>query len=316
VKDIDQFVRRLTHSSHGESPAVLGFLHVRNEELRIEQVLDHHRKLGVEAFYVVDNMSTDGTLRILENEIDVNLFTSTLEFKESNCGITVMNHLLDEHGSGSWCLLVDADEHFVYPHCEHKNIRMLTRYLEKNGFDSLFTLMVDMYSRSPVSEARVLPGQTLSDVCHYFDAEPYQKLARPTFPFVDYRGGPRMRLFWEKSDGTHPPTISKVPLVRWKKGLRYAAAAHYMHPPPARLANITGALLHYKFLSDFHERAKIEVARKQHYANAREYRRYLSRLDAEPSLSLYHDGSVRYTKSTDLVKAGLCTNATEWSLFI
>ncbi len=30
---------------------------------------------------------------------------------------------------------------------------------------------------------------------------------------------------------------------------------HFMHPAPAHLAGVTGALLHFKFLSDFHHRA-------------------------------------------------------------
>ena len=34
--------------------------------------------------------------------------------------------LLDEHGTGAWCLTVDADEVLVYPRCEKARLPALT----------------------------------------------------------------------------------------------------------------------------------------------------------------------------------------------
>ena len=114
-------LRCLKQARTTTSSTVVGFLHVRNEESRISHVIDHHRQLGIQEFYVVDNMSTDQTVSILESYPDVNLFLSSNGFANSRFGMTVMNPLLDEYGSGKWCLMVDADEHFVYPQCEHKS---------------------------------------------------------------------------------------------------------------------------------------------------------------------------------------------------
>ena len=176
--------------------------------------------------------------------------------------------------------------------------------------------MLDMYSNTSIKDTMIPSTGKLVDVCNYFDGSGYQKFPAPTFPFVDYKGGPRKRVFWSESDACHPPTISKVPLVRWSRGMRYVSVAHYMKPSPQRLANVTGALLHFKYFSDFHERAQLEVSREQHYANAREYKKYLSKLEQNPHLSLHQNESVKYNKSLDLVKAGLCSSSNEWGVFI
>lgn len=308
-------VQLLRQKKAKANSSVAAFLFVRNEEVRIRHVLEHHRQIGVEEFFVVDNMSTDQTRTILENEEDVNLFLSQSDYSEIEFGMSVLNRLLDEFGSGKWCLTVDADEHFVYPHCEHRTLKAFIRYLERYEFDSVFSLMIDMYSKTSVKAAEVPPNRKLSDVCSYFDRGPYKRLQSSVFPFVKFIGGPRRRMFWERMDGFHPPTISKVPFVKWSEGLRYVSSAHSMSPSPRKLANVTGALLHYKYLSDFHARAIEEVERQQHFANAREYKKYLAKLELNPDLSFHYGGSVRYEKTSDLVKAGLCATTTEWELF-
>lgn len=309
-------VQAIKRSRTGTTPSLVAFLHVRNEEARIPHVLDHHRRLGIQEFFVVDNMSTDRTRDILGSADDVNLFLSSSGYADTGFGMKVLNPLLDEHGSGKWCLVVDADEHFVYPHCENKSLRSFTRYLDKHGFDSVLALMVDMYGDGSIQDTRLRPDARLVDVCRYFDGTAYYKKTSGLFPFVEVRGGPRMRAFWDKADGFHPPTISKVPLVKWSAGMRYVSSTHYMTPAPKRLANVTGALLHFKYLSDFHDRARIEAGRQQHFAGAREYKRYLDRLESDPALSLFHAGSVRYDRSSDLVRAGLCATTNEWGMFI
>ena len=40
--------------------AVSALMVVRNEAIRLPHVFEHHRKLGVDRFFVVDNGSTDG----------------------------------------------------------------------------------------------------------------------------------------------------------------------------------------------------------------------------------------------------------------
>jgi hypothetical protein len=50
-----------------------------------------------------------------------------------------------------------------------------------------------------------------------------------------------------------PPLLTKVPLARWLPGRRHVAADHLM-APPGNPGDVTGALLHFKFLQDFTDR--------------------------------------------------------------
>jgi hypothetical protein len=56
--------------------AILGFLSVRNEALRLPAMLNHHRRLGVDQFVIVDNDSDDGTRDLLAAMPDVQLYSA------------------------------------------------------------------------------------------------------------------------------------------------------------------------------------------------------------------------------------------------
>jgi hypothetical protein len=309
-------VELLRKSPNSPSTGVIGFLHVRNECLRIGGVLDHHRRLGVSEFFVIDNLSEDGTREYLATQDDVNLFLSRVEYSQGKYGLNATNELLDRYGSGRWCLTVDADEYFVYPHCETKNLSVLTRFLEANRYDSMFAVLLDMYGKRSISETSAAPGQSLWECCPHFDLGPYARVSKKLFPFFELRGGPRQRVFWDSSESFHPPAVSKVPLVKWQTGYRYVASTHFMKPAPQRLADLSGALLHFKFLSDFHDRARLEALRGQHFAGAREYKKYLEGIQADPELTLHFEGSGTYRKSGDLVQSGICRNSGAWSFFM
>lgn len=297
------------------SAGVLGIMHVRNEMLRMEGVLQHHRRLGVDEFLIVDNGSTDGTLQYLEAQADVSLFLSEQPYSQGRYGLDATNALLDRYGEGRWCLTIDADEYLVYPHCENKSLSLLVRYLERQGAEAVTAILLDLYSARSIADTQPEPGRPLWEVCPHFDGDPYSCIKADLFPFVEIFGGPRRRVFWDRGSTFPPPTVNKVPLVKWRKGYRYVSSTHFMKPAPARLAQVSSALLHFKFLSDFHHRAEHEAARRQHYDGAREYRKYMEKLAENPSLSLFYEGSKEYRKSTDLVQAGLIRNAPGWSFF-
>src|SRR5690348_1747415 len=81
------------------------------------------------------------------------------------------------------------------------------------------------------------------------------------------------------------PTLMKIPFVRWLPGTRYQSNHA---TTPIKLSEITGALLHFKFLEDFTERVETEIKRKEHWDSASEYRRYHATIKNNPSLRLYY----------------------------
>lgn len=297
-------------SVHNE---IRAFMVARNEVLRLPAVLNHHRMLGIDRFFIVDNDSTDGTVDFLLNQPDVHLFQTRDSFSNSQCGYAWTNTLLEMFGTGGWCLTIDADEQFIYPHYESVNIHSLCDVLDRSGARGLFTVFLDMYSDRPIQETLYRSGDALLEACPFFDASPYRCVQTEHFPSLQVYGGVRERVFWNRGGSGHSPTLSQVPLVRWQEGTRYLLCRHAMTPVP--IAAITGALLHYKFLFDFHEKVKVEAERGEHFAGGSEYKEYTRAMDQDGGLCLFGDRSLRFTGSSQLIDLGLMSSAPDLDLF-
>jgi glycosyltransferase involved in cell wall biosynthesis len=318
---------------------IRAFMTVRNELLRLPSTLDHYRKIGVTRFFVVDNGSTDGSKEFLLVQPDCHIFVTHNSFSESLCGVEWQNTLLDQYGTNHWCLVADADEWFVYPGYESQLLPKLAAYLERSGAQGIFAFLLDMYGPGTIAESICEPERSLLDACRYFDTD-YAWHRRPRipgiesarFPEYDVFGGPRLRLLFPKIKSYFyiirilwrtldfvpfplpevlrtPPTLTKIPFVRWLPGTRYQ---HNHATLPIKLSDVTGALLHFKFLQDFYARVVDEVNRKEHWDGASEYGRYLAKLRQNPSLSFHYSGSAAYEGSEQLVRLGLLREDEEW----
>jgi hypothetical protein len=109
-----------------------------------------------------------------------------------------------------------------------------------------------------------------------------------------------------------PPVLRKIPFVRWVPGTRYLSSHT---TTPIKLADITGVLLHFKFLQDFDARVHTELTRKEnpvHGGWATELVRYQARLKDNPSLSFQYPGSVAYEGSDQLIALGLLREDQRW----
>lgn len=294
--------RRPLQITKGE---LLSVVVVRNERLRLPYFLEYHRGLGIDRFLVIDNDSVDGSTELLLDEPDVHVFHTAQRYAASGYGVTWMNALLEAHASGHWVLTVDADELLVYPGCEEANLRELTSLLDYRHTDAMLTFLLDMYSDRPIHSTHYLAGTPFLKACPFFDADTYVWDETDQYrALVPSRGGARARIFWGDSDrGRPPPYLPKIPLVRWKTGRAYRASTHLL--PGASLADVTGALLHFKFFSDFPRRAAEEAARGEHWQGAAQYEIYRQVLEERPDLKMSYEGSVRYRSSGQLVALGL-----------
>lgn len=293
--------------------SVVCFSIVRNERLRIESFLNHHRSIGIEHFIFVDNASDDNTTHLLSAQRDVSLFITNEQFGKSNLGVNWITPLLDKYCCEGWALTLDADELLVYPNYEKNNIRKLCDYLDFKKCAAVVTITLDMYSSKSIKLTVHNPGASLTDTCPYFDAGPYEiGRRRDAFPFLYFHGGARTRYFWRSDTGFTPPYITKVPLVKWDGRCRYSSSTHEMLPSPGTLSGITAALLHFKFLDDFHARAIVESVRKQHFANAREYKQYKEIMEGNPDASLYYEKSTPYEGSKTLLELNIIKSELEW----
>ena len=260
---------------------IRAFMNVWNESLRLDSTLKHYRQLGVHRFFVVDSGSTDGTLDYLAAAPDVHVFSAV-----GDDGMAWINALLDTFGTGHWTLTVDADELFIYPHCEQQlELPLFCRYLSYVGAEAVACVSLDMYAASPVRDAVHQPGTPLLNTCRYFDAAPYRIVQTEVCPYFEIHGGLRERVF-RQTPPNQPAVLSRVPLVRWQAGTQYLRGTGNI--TPVKIANILAALLRFEFLSDFSERAQSRIT-----------------LGEGPSTNLYSSSSVQFENSAQLVELGL-----------
>ncbi len=289
--------------------AILAFVTIRNEAVRLPYFLEHHRKLGVDHFLFIDNDSDDGSGDMLAAQPDVSLWVTGEGYKQSRFGLDWLTWLQRRHGSGHWCLTLDADELLVYPYHETRNLRALTGWLQAQGLPSFGAMMLDMYPKGPLAAQTYVPGQEPTAVVSWFDSGNYVVQVQPRMRNLWIQGGARARAFFA-SDPRRAPTLNKVPLVRWERGFAYVNSTHAVLPRRLNAVfdetgaeRISGVLLHTKFLPIIVEKSAEERQRQQHFANSSLYEGYYASLIDSPDL--WCPRSHRYTGWRQLEALGL-----------
>ena len=278
---------------------ILAVVVVRNEAARLPYFLNHHRRLGVSHFLVVDNGSDDGTVELLQDQPDVSLWRTKASYRASRFGLDWTNWLLLRYGRRHWCLTLDADELLVYPHWETRPLPALTRWLDGLGVPALAAMMLDMYPQGPLAAQEYRAGDDPLAILQWFDSGNYSLQIQPRLRNLWIQGGPRARSFFA-DDPRRAPTMNKVPLVKWNWRYAYFNSTHTLLP--ARLnavfdetggEMISGALLHTKFLHTILSKSAEEKARRQHFADPERFGDYYDGLMADPDL--HTPASTRYT---------------------
>ncbi|MEO6299673.1 MAG: glycosyltransferase family 2 protein [Paracoccaceae bacterium] len=289
--------------------AILGFMTVRNERLRLPHFLDHHRKLGVDHFLIVDNLSQDGTREWLQEQPDVSLWSTQAGYRQSRFGLDWITPLQRRYGHGHWCLTLDADEILVYPYWETRNLRALTQHLRAEGRQSFGAMMLDMYPKGPLEVQEYTAGQDPITVLPWFDSGNYVVQVQPKMRNLWIQGGVRARAFFA-GDPRKAPTLNKVPLVFWDRGYVYVNSTHAILPRALNAVFdetggewLSGILLHTKFLPIVVEKSREEQERREHFANSALYDDYYHGVIASPNL--WTETSARYTGWRQLEAMGL-----------
>ena len=288
------------------------FLVARNEILRLPFWFTYYRKLGVDRFFVVDNASLDDSQNYLLKQSDTHVFYTEESFSNKEIWL---KKLMDQYGIGHWCLVVDADELFQYPLCEEKTLQSLCGLLDKKGDTAMENLLVDMYPKNAVGETFYVSGTNFIEHSPYFDPYCYDRrlcmrrhiLLGKKFPMVAYYGGTRKRLF-----GIEHLCCSKISLVKYSKRVFLDAGIHFVLG--AKVSDVQGVVLHFKFLHDFFQRVQEEVIREEHFNHAKEYKQYQEKIDTEQFGLIYHDKSIKYINTEQLLNLGfmkICPNYTE-----
>lgn len=290
IRKRSELARVIDRTAGIETDDILCFAVIRNEAVRLPWFLDHHRRLGVAHFLIVDNESDDGSDALLAEQPDVSLWRTGAGYKASRFGVDWVNWLLARYGHGHWCLTLDADETLVYPYWDTRDLRALTAWLDRQGREIFGAMMLDIYPKGPVGAQSYQAGDDPSAVLQWFDPANYGMRVQRPMGNLWLQGGPRARAFFA-DDPRRAPTLNKVPLVRWNRRFAYVNSTHSLLPP--RLNRIyetdggeapSGLLLHSKFLNVSVARAGEEKTRGEHFSNSALYDRYYDAVAADPDL--------------------------------
>lgn len=279
---------------------VLAFATIFNGIEFIDWFLDYYRKLGVDHFFFTDNGSNDGTFEALRAEPDVSLFQALGSFSQAACGVFWANHLMRRFGTGHWCLHLDMDEALVYPGMETRDLRSLITYLEANGYETMQGTMVDMYPSTLGGNGASNPFE----LSRYFDSD-YYTIPVEFPPYNLVQGGLRARLSGRSL------MMNKAPLIKMSADTSYIMNNHYH--THLKVADVSCAVLHYKFVGDILSRIDEAIERKEHFMGARFYKALRDPLDEGGENSGFlSEYSLEYFGPQCLVDAGLMQTSTHW----
>lgn len=322
---------------------IIVFSAMRNEMLRLPAFLDHYRNIGIKAFAIIDNGSSDGTYEFLQAQPDVILLQLTDSYAASNFAMNWLNDLHQRVNTGAWLLYADADELLVYDRWSGQSIEGIVAKASAAGANAILGFMLDMYPDGPL-ETSAVNGNDLWRAAPCFDSD-YAFRLRPIKPWqkpekiLEVIGGPRVRLFSDlkrevniswvgltvrgQIDRLLPvtpqaavpllikywpkqmPAIVKYPLARSGHAIAYSNAHSIGSVSGVRLYQHNVVLCHFKFLSDFAKRVRVEVERGEHYRGGAEYRMYLDLIERDGHIDLRYPGTVRFENVEQLAALGL-----------
>lgn len=288
-------VVRKTDAGSSDIPIVV--LCIRNDLKRIQMLVDHYRKLGVEKFAFMDNGSDDGTFEWLMDQPDIDLFRC-YEHYQTAVKEGWINRIVSHYGFDRWYIVTDSDELMVYEGMEEHPLFELTKVLSRSGTKRVKGLTLDTYAEGQ------LFGKTenIRKDYRWIDTDSYQEADAVAGKerIKRFVGGPRYRLMKSTI------TISKFPLVYWDKGT-VSDSAHFQYPHDLiNKSPCFAGILHFKFidkdLSEFEKRAQKNSGFS---TGGTIYKQYMDFAKNAKDTSFMYDGSIEFTASEALRKISL-----------
>ena len=279
---------------------------IRNEIFRIKDFCDYYRQIGVDRFFLIDNGSDDGTVYYLLSRPDVYLFQTTDSMRNASSGAVWINRVIHQYAAKyqNWCVVVDADEYLIIPEIETHGLRPLLKYMDTYGHVGLSAFMLDMYPERYVDTT--LRGKSFRKWYTYFDNN-YQMWGWVKSPFVSVTGG-----FMSRFVSTGWP---KTPLVRASDSMAFTDANRFTNP--IKISDVTGVVLHYKFVGDIEQKIDTEIQRKEYGGGAYKYHQYQNYFsNLSNTQSFLSECSVKYQSSNQLNELNLIKTSPDYKKFI
>jgi len=314
------------------------FAVVKDEQFYIRSFLDHHRRLGVEQFVIIDDHSTDGTRELLADQPDCVVLESPHRYGDEidlagatgtrrlRAGIAFKTLVPQRYLAGRYAVCLDADEYLVLPEGV-ASLGELIDLLARHDIVSVAASLIDFF---PATIAEMEAPREFATADAMLGAHPYFDAV----PIVGWKAGaPGVQRFNESATARlfrkhrvrkvpdamagaprwlnrllpyrHPETsVLKMPIVRWDPGIEYLNS-HRTNVPPSH--QVLVGLAHLKFTYDLARRIDYAIRSKAYVRGSRKYQWYIELLQSMRSGdgSFLGPDSRRYRSPADLGAVGL-----------
>lgn len=274
---------------------------VRNGALYMRSFIDHYLGLGVKHIVFLDNDSTDETVSIASTYDNVTILQTSCPNRIYETAMR--KYLVNRFSKNRWNLFADIDELFDYPYSNQISLNLLLSYLNQNRYTAVVTQMLDMFSDQPLNQLKSDPNDRLKETYPYYDIS---NIRQANYYFgtlsnqdIKMHFGGIRRSFFGTDNG-----LTKASLTFIDKNIKTFVAFH--HTKNSRIADFTCVLLHYPFLSSFHNKVA-EAVQTHRYRPAvamREYQMYWHRLKQEPDITFKTDTAHQFIHSNRLIDSG------------
>jgi len=273
---------------------------VRNGAIYLPEFLRHYRELGAKHLVLLDNGSTDGTPALLSHERDVTVLRTAAPYKTYK---DIMKRwLVTRFGRRNWVLCVDIDELFDFPFRREIGTSGFLRYLNQRGFTAVVAQLLDLFPKAALTQRSAAAWRDEHRFYSLVDLErePYANFYRasnqaPPIGLEVMHGGIRSSAFAVRV------LLTKHPLLFPSRGIVYW---HAHHVRGARVADVTGVLLHYKYVGDFAAYVNEVVKMDSFSMSSREYKHYQRVIGTNPELTLYSQDALEFSTVERLVEQG------------
>jgi len=268
----------------------------------------HYRELGVRHVVLLDNGSTDGTVERASREPGVTVLQTAAPYKHYK--VITKRYLVERFGRGCWVLCADIDELFDYPRRAAVPLRSFLRYLHRHRYTAVVAHLLDMFPSGPVCAGHWRDDHRFYDLSAV-STQPYREKYGTRNEASNDRidvlyGGVREARFGVR------PMLTKHPLQFPSASVRYVNSHNV---EGARVADVSGVLLHFKYASGFPEYARRIVSERSFYNGSAEYEAYLDAITDDSSFELYTERARELLAVDQLLSEGLVAESEEYRTF-
>ncbi len=281
---------------------------VKNGDYYAQAFIEHYLSAGFRHIFLLDNGSDDATVDIARGFEDVSVYRCLLPVGSYQGALK--RAIAQRAVHGGWCLDVDIDEFFEYPHSNRLKLDEFLRYLDERDFTAVLTQMVDMFSDERIASlAASSSNDDFQTRYRYYDlsaarSEPYRaSTLAERFAARNQLGNPESELFFGGIRGELfglDCLLTKHSLFRTDRDLELFSQVHFVNR--ASVADVSAAILHYKLVSNCYETSVLN--HEAFPATRQGYEDLMKLIESKPDHRIRTDTAREFDAAEDLLDQG------------